>query len=266
MVNELSLNQTVQGEVGEFNTLEAGDVTLDTLSVSGDVTFDSDVTIEGELTVNDDVTIDGSLTIDQWLKVDRFIEVRQNVEARDFLAGNWKDNNNDGELEFEQLYSLREVGALAKEAHTRTHIITDKNTTGAAADQVLAKNLYIGEWTVENSEDARDYRVTYNVKLMLEDLEARLDAGGLFQASTESRLKALEDSSPTISIPDDLSTTVQALQTRIGTLESLIGLLTNNNTNDTAIEHRISRLEKTILALKAIHDAKKSVYNIPLDW
>ena len=80
------------------------------------------------------------------------------------------------------------------------------------------------------------------------------------------RLKALEDASTDTSIVDNLSTNVQALQTRIGTLESLVGLLTNNNTNDTDIEHRISRLEKTILALKAIHDAKKSVYNIPVDW
>ena len=84
--------------------------------------------------------------------------------------------------------------------------------------------------------------------------------------SLDGRVTALEGSSFDSSIVDNLSTNVQALQTRIGTLESLIGLLTNNNTNDTDIEHRISRLEKTILALKAIHDAKKSVYNIPVDW
>ena len=82
----------------------------------------------------------------------------------------------------------------------------------------------------------------------------------------EDRLKALEDAFTDTSIVDDLSTNVQALQTRIGTLESLVGLLTNDNTNDTDIEHRISRLEKAVTALKAIHDAKKSVYNIPLDW
>ena len=81
-----------------------------------------------------------------------------------------------------------------------------------------------------------------------------------------ARVVALESASFDSSIVDNLSTTVQALQTRTGTLESLIGLLTNNNTNDTAIEHRISRLEKTITALKSIYDAKKAVYNIPVDW
>ena len=68
------------------------------------------------------------------------------------------------------------------------------------------------------------------------------------------------------SLLDDLSTNVQALQSRIGTVESLINLLTNDNTNDTGIEYRISRVEKAITAIKAIHDAKKSVYNIPIDW
>ena len=81
-----------------------------------------------------------------------------------------------------------------------------------------------------------------------------------------ARVVALEGASFDSSIVDNLSTTVQALQTRTGTLESLIGLLTNNNTNDTAIEHRISRLEKTITALKSIYDAKRAVYNIPVDW
>ena len=95
-------------------------------------------------------------------------------------------------------------------------------------------------------------------------LAIQTNAGNI--TSNTSRIVALENKPFDSSLLDGLSTDVQALQTRTGTLESLIGLLTNNNTNDTGIEHRISRLEKTILALKAIHDAKKSVYNIPVDW
>ena len=241
MVNELSLNQTVQGEVGEFNTLEAGDVTLDTLSVTGDVTFDSDVTIEGELTVNDDVTIDGSCTISQWLRVSRYIESKQAIYATDCISGRWTQ----GGTVFVEDYSLDDIGAKTNDLKSRCHIITNN-------DQVLARNVYLGEWNVADSEDTSDFSIDYNLRTVLDGL-------------TRS-ISALEAASNPSSGVDDLSTTVQALQTRIGTLESLIGLLTNNNTNDTAIEHRISRIEKAITALKAIHDSKKSIYSIPLDW
>ena len=102
--------------------------------------------------------------------------------------------------------------------------------------------------------------------LDIADLRSDVDFNEDKNFEQDGRLDALEARSFNSSIVDNLSTTVQALQTRTDTLESLVSSFTNNNTNDTAIEHRISRLEKTILALKAIHDAKKSVYNIPVDW
>ena len=116
-----------------------------------------------------------------------------------------------------------------------------------------------------------NYDATIKGTLETTDIDVGTFSGNDFTSSftltdLEARVTALEGSSFDSSIVDNLSTTVQALQTRTGTLESLIGLLTNDNTNDTAIEHRLSRLEKTITALKAIHDAKKSVYSIPLDW
>ena len=119
--------------------------------------------------------------------------------------------------------------------------------------------------TTNGNIDALSEAVNDNRNYIL-DLRDDRDAMRDDIEALDTRVSALEDASFDSSIVDNLSLSVQALQTRTGTLESLIGLLTNNNTNDTAIEHRISRLEKTILALKAIHDAKKSVYNIPVDW
>ena len=82
----------------------------------------------------------------------------------------------------------------------------------------------------------------------------------------KNRVTALEGSSFDSSIVDNLTTQLQALQTRTGTLESLIALFTNNNNNDTHLEHRISSLEQKLTALKALYDAKRAVYNMPLNW
>ena len=110
------------------------------------------------------------------------------------------------------------------------------------------------------------------------DLDTRVTAlegaGGAFDSSElensitllANRVSTLEGSSFDSSIVDNLSTQVQALQTRTGTLESLIALFTNNNQNDTHLEHRISTLEKTLSAMKALYEAKRAVYNMPLDW
>lgn len=109
------------------------------------------------------------------------------------------------------------------------------------------------------------------------DLDSRVTtlegAGGFDSSSLEdsitllsNRVSTLEGASFDPSIVDNLSTQLQALQTRTGTLESLIALFTNNNQNDTHLEHRISTLEKQITALKALYDAKRAVYNMPLDW
>ena len=185
MANELSLNQTVQGEVGEFNYLYVNGVEVTTgedNDFTGDVVFKEDVLIKGELS-----NLGTMLALDFEL-VDRFDEVT---------------DSDTGEV-----------------TYTPVKFLPAKTLS----------NLY-----------------------------------DLVETNT-SRIAALESASFDLSILDNLSTTVEALQTRIGTLESLIGLLTNNNTNDTAIEHRISAIEKSIQALKAIYEAKKAVYNIPLDW
>ena len=181
MASELSLNQTVQAEVGEFNSLYVG---------------------------GEEITIGGDISIDELPDLtDYQFGV---IQANNVLLGTWSNDV------FTQDYDVRQT--LVDQGNSIS--------SNASAIQSNASNIQ----------------------------------------SNTSRISALESASFDSSIVDNLSTSVQALQTRTGTLESLIGLLTNNNTNDTAIEHRISRLEKTILALKAIHDAKKSVYNIPVDW
>ena len=240
MVNELSLNQTVQGEHGEFNSLEVEELTLDSLNIGNiypptgstdPIKFYGDVFIDGDLTVDGDTLLDGFVDIKQALTVSRYIDCKALISGTDCRSGRWTNSGTTFVVD----YSLDEVGALLDDVAPLTHIIT-------TSDQVLSRNLFIGTWNVPGSTNSSDYTVEINVKAMLEDHESRLTSGGLFQASAESRLKALEDASPTVSIPDNLSTTVQALQARIGALE------------------------KVITALKAIHEANKSLYNIPIDW
>jgi len=132
---------------------------------------------------------------------------------------------------------------------------------------------YLNIQTVQAETGEFEYLYLDGVEIDLDNIISRIEAlegAGFSQpfdpTAIVDRLTALEGSQFDVSIVDNLSTNVQALQTRIGTLESLIGLLTNNNTNDTAIEHRLTNLEKIITALKAMHEAKKAVYNIPLDW
>lgn len=112
---------------------------------------------------------------------------------------------------------------------------------------VTANNFYAGDY---NLVDIGDANVQQAVSI----------------SNLDQRVSALEGASFDSSIVDNLSTSVQALQTRIGTLESLITLFTNNNDNDTTIEHRLTTLEKKITAIKALYDAKRAVYNMPLDW
>ena len=185
MASESSLNQTVQGEVGEFNYLYVNQEEVDIQAIN-----------EALTALDDRVTINES-----------------NIEV------------------------------LAEAIDTINENITTLN-------EAVNKNI-------QDISDNRD-----DILALRDDRDAMRDA----IEALDTRVTALEGASPDSSELDNLSLSVQALQTRTGTLESLIGLLTNNNTNDTDIEHRITRIEKTILALKAIHDAKKSVYNIPLDW
>lgn len=213
MASELSLNQTVQAEVGEFNNLYVNGVEVtgsEDNDFTGDIVFQEDVLIKGELS-----NLGTMLALDFEL-VSRFDEVT---------------DPDTGEVTYTP------VKFFPAKTLANLYDLVDTNTTDIGT----------------NATD-----ITTNA------LAIQTNAGNI--TSNTSRIVALENKPFDSSLLDDLSTDVQALQTRIGTLESLIGLLTNNNTNDTAIEHRISRLEKTILALKAIHDAKKSVYNIPVDW
>ena len=213
MASELSLNQTVQAEVGEFNNLYVNGVEVtgsEDNDFTGDIVFQEDVLIKGELS-----NLGTMLALDFEL-VSRFDEVT---------------DPDTGEVTYTP------VKFFPAKTLANLYDLVDTNTTDIGT----------------NATD-----ITTNA------LAIQTNAGDI--TSNTSRIVALENKPFDSSLLDDLSTDVQALQTRIGTLESLIGLLTNNNTNDTAIEHRISRLEKTILALKAIHDAKKSVYNIPVDW
>ena len=185
MASESSLNQTVQGEVGEFNYLYVNQEEVDIQSINEALT-----------------ALDGRVTINE-----------TNIAALAEALGTTNDN----------------IATLTEAVNNNIQDISD------------------------NREDILALRADRDA--MREDITA-----------LDTRVTALEGASPESSELDNLSLSVQALQTRTGTLESLIGLLTNNNTNDTDIEHRITRIEKTIVALKAIHDAKKSVYNIPLDW
>lgn len=213
MASELSLNQTVQAEVGEFNNLYVNGVEVtgsEDNDFTGDIVFQEDVLIKGELS-----NLGTMLALDFEL-VSRFDEVT---------------DPDTGEVTYTP------VKFFPAKTLANLYDLVDTNTTDIGT----------------NATD-----ITTNA------LAIQTNAGNI--TSNTSRIVTLENKPFDSSLLDDLSTDVQALQTRTGTLESLIGLLTNNNTNDTAIEHRISRLEKTILALKAIHDAKKSVYNIPVDW
>jgi hypothetical protein len=189
MASELSLNQTVQAEVGEFNYLYLNGEEVAPADINGDITLD-DLPDLNEYPFNE-------------------------IKTNNVLLGTWTES-------------------------------IDSSVDPPVTTYTFTQDI-----------DVRQTLVDYGNSISS-------NAGNI--ASNTGRIVALENAPFDSSIVDALSTNVQALQTRTGTLESLIGLLTNNNTNDTAIEHRISRLEKTILALKAIHDAKKSVYNIPVDW
>ena len=126
--------------------------------------------------------------------------------------------------------------------------------------------------TIQAEVGEFNYLYINDVEVNLDSINSRLDAleavgfNHFDPTTVYARLSALEGSQFDSSIVDNLSTTVQGLQTRIGTVEGLVASLTNNNTNDTAIEHRLTSIEKTLTALKAIYEAKKAVYNIPLDW
>ena len=101
------------------------------------------------------------------------------------------------------------------------------------------------------------------------DLDNRVSTIAGFSSNIElltNRVSALEGTSFDPSIVDNLNTQLQSLQTRTGTLESLITLFNNDNHNDTHLEHRISAIEKQLTAMKALYDAKRAVYNMPLDW
>ena len=213
MASELSLNQTVQAEVGEFNNLYVNGVEVTTgedNDFTGDIVFQEDVLIKGELS-----NLGTMLALDFEL-VSRFDEVT---------------DPDTGEVTYTP------VKFFPAKTLANLYDLVDTNTTDIGT----------------NATD-----ITTNA------LAIQTNAGDI--TSNTSRITTLENKPFDSSLLDDLSTDVQALQTRTSTLESLIGLLTNNNTNDTAIEHRISAIEKAIHALKAIYEAKKAVYNIPLDW
>ena len=169
MANELSLNQTVQGEVGEFNYLYV------------------------------------------------------NQEEVDMQAIN------------DSIASIASIESRVSQNETNIQTLTDAiNDTNGNVSNLTARVV-----ALEN---------------------APFDATPIYD-----RLTALEASSFDTSVVDNLSTSVTALQTRIGTLESLIGLLTNNNTNDTGIEHRLTNLERKINALVSVYQSVKAIHNMPID-
>ncbi len=83
--------------------------------------------------------------------------------------------------------------------------------------------------------------------------------------SNTSRIIALESASFDASELSNLTDTLAALQTRTGTLESLIGLLTNNNPTDTVVENRITNLETKIDALISVYNSIKAIHNMPIN-
>ena len=115
--------------------------------------------------------------------------------------------------------------------------------------------LYVNGVNLDTRISALEGNVTFDSSNLEQDIVLLTD-----------RVSALEGSSNNSSDVDNLTQQLEALQTRTGTLESLITLFTNNNSNDTHIEHRLSTLEQKLTALKAIYEAKRAVYNMPLDW
>ena len=207
MASELSLNQTVQAEVGEFNYV-----------------YTENLDVQGEVHFTEDIFVDKTARADRLFVYNKAL-VSGRIKTQDVELGTFvpKDDPQPGE-DLEDFVPFDPPKLLSE--------LFDVNTGGGD----------------------------------ISALQTQVDTNTSNISSNASRITALENAPFDSSLLDDLSTDLQALQTRTGTLESLVGLLTNNNTNDTAIEHRISAIEKSIHALKAIYEAKKAVYNIPLDW
>ena len=205
MASELSLNQTVQAEVGEFNNLYVNGVEVtgsEDNDFTGDIVFQEDVLIKGELS-----NLGTMLALDFEL-VSRFDEVT---------------DPDTGEVTYTpvKFFPAKTLSTL--------YDLVDTNTTDISTN---ATDITTNALAIQTNATGIETNAT----------AIQTNAGNI--TSNTSRITALENAPFDSSIVDDLSTNVQALQTRTGTLESLVGLLTNNNTNDTAIEHRISRLEE----------------------
>ena len=75
-------------------------------------------------------------------------------------------------------------------------------------------------------------------------------------------LEAIDFSQPDLS---NLTDGLDAIQTRTATLESLIGLLNNNNPTDTVLENRITNLESKVTALISVYQSVKAIHNMPIN-
>ena len=165
-------------------------------------------------------------------------------------------------------------------------IVVDNNLL--VEGNLKTNDVFIGSFDADGNF-TESWRLTDKISSIegsISSIEARLDAGGLFDLSgietrldnledielppvdlsnIESRLDALESIDFTPTDVSSLATGLAALQTRTGTLESLMGLLSNNNPTDTAIENRIAQVERKVDALLSVYNSIKAIHNMPLN-
>jgi len=200
MASAYSLNQTTQGEVGEFNDL-----------------FAFDITIRNEAFLNK-ATIENNLLVKGRIKTDE-VEI-----------GQWVND------EFVPYDPPRLVSELFEE-----------------------------DISLQDDLDALEERVS-TVETSLGELSGYVNFTVYPQVSSNtSRIIALESASFDASELSAITDGLAALQTRTGTLESLIGLLTNNNPTDTVVENRITNLETKIDALISVYNSIKAIHNMPIN-
>jgi len=204
----------------------------------------------------DTIRVDNVATLNR-LVVDNNLLVEGNIKTNDVFLGSF-----DSEGNFTEDYRLREkisgIESSISSLDGRVSALESAGFTGTI-------DLSGIEARLDNLENIELPPVDLSaIELRLTNLE-NIELPPVDLSNIETRLDALESLDFTPTDVSDLTAGLASLQTRTGTLESLIGLLTNNNPTDTALENRITNLETKINALISIYNSIKAIHNMPIN-
>jgi hypothetical protein len=274
--------QTLQGEGGDFNIVNTYLLNVyDEASFKGDVNFEGAIEFLGIVTFKDNVgffeetyfsssiNVGGPASNPGIIKSPEVELVEYNSSTQGWVSYNPPKLLSELFEAVEELQGGTDDFVIEGDLTVKGNSSFESNLN--AEDGIKTTDVELGTFSNGSFTRASPRRRLSTLFDDVDDLDTRVTT--LESATFESvdltpittRLNALEAidfSQPDLS---NLTDGLDAIQTRTDTLESLIGLLNNNNPTDTVLENRITNLESKITALISVYQSIKAIHNMPIN-